>query len=69
MAALTRMDLDTKACGKCGTNHIDHDNEPVLFTSKCHPEAPVQVMYQKGVLIVICNECGEYIASIKVAEP
>ena len=67
MAALTRKDLDEKPCGRCGESH--ETSEPVLFTSRCHPEHPLQMIYQDGVLIISCDECGEFIASIKVAEP
>lgn len=63
---LTQQDIDAKGCAHCGEPTCGKD-EPSHFHAQCHMEAPLSVMYYKGVLTLRCAECDNHIADIAVA--
>ena len=52
---LTRPMLDGMGCSnpECGA----HDG-PMTIHSRCHPEVPMWVTYENGILNVECAQCG-----------
>jgi endogenous inhibitor of DNA gyrase (YacG/DUF329 family) len=61
---LTRQDLNEARCPDCGSDHVE-----LYLGQACHPQAGLQVMYDKrsGVLTVTCHECGELVSKVEVA--
>lgn len=63
---LTQAALDGFRCDDpmCDSNHT-----MVSLTARCHPEAGFAVSYCKmhGVILCLCNECEDVVATIAVA--
>lgn len=62
---LTKEMLDDAPCAKCGTRKC---GDPVEFTGRCHPGAPVVASYTRGsgVLTLVCATCKTQIVNLAI---
>lgn len=62
---LTQEQLDNMQCAIPGCSK---DHGPLYLHGRCHIEAPTEVVYFNGELMIACAECQSPIARIAVAE-
>lgn len=70
---LLRSDLNIVGCGCDGPcerpiAHYGKPQQPIKLGNKCHPDTPVWLFYESGILRVVCALCHEVVTLILVAE-
>lgn len=70
MKMLTIEDLEGAVKAGCSNPNCDHKEHGTLFLNPvCHPQAGLEVAYAhgSGALRITCEECGQPIALVAVA--
>lgn len=68
MNPLLKGNLDQVS--RCDCGHCVAEHEKFYLQSRCHPNAPLWVFYQRGtgLLSVECAVCRRLIVEVKVSE-
>ena len=68
MKLLTQLELADLRCGNPDCDHVD-DSDELFLHATCHPDAAMEVAYDKGLgaVLVYCAECQQLVTAIAVA--